>query len=67
MCLGVLLACVSVYTYVCLVLREARREQWTPWNCIYRWLWATMWVLGIKQYLPEELHELLSTEPSLQP
>lgn len=33
---------------VCLMLAEARRGNWIPWYWSYRWLWATMCVLGIK-------------------
>ena len=30
------------------VIPEVRRGHQIPWNWNYRWLWATMWVLGIK-------------------
>ena len=33
---------------VCLVAVEARIGQWTPLELSNIWLWATMWVLGIK-------------------
>jgi hypothetical protein len=42
----------------------------TPENAIkshYRWLWATMWVLGIELRTLEEQSVLLTSEPSLQP
>lgn len=39
--------CVCVL-YTCLVLQEMRVGYWSPWNCNYRWLWATVWVLGIE-------------------
>ena len=28
--------------------RPIRKGHWIPWNWSYRWLWATMWVLGAK-------------------
>lgn len=33
---------------LCLVLMKNRRMHWIPWNCGYRWLWTTTWLLGIK-------------------
>lgn len=35
---------------VCLVLREARRGCQMPLDWGYRWLWAIIWVLGIKSW-----------------
>jgi hypothetical protein len=33
----------------------------------YRWLWATMWLLGIELRTSGKAGVLLTTEPSLQP
>lgn len=40
--------CVCVFPALCamcLVLKEAKRGQWLPWNWSYRLLGATKWVL----------------------
>ena len=46
--------------------REARRGAWMPWNWSSRWLWATMWVLGIEPESPGRAIMLETTEPSFQ-
>lgn len=42
--------CMYAYTpYVCSMPLEIRRYR-TLWNQSYRWLWATMWVIGTKPW-----------------
>jgi hypothetical protein len=47
-CLGVLPTYLCMYHMNAWILAELRRGLQTPWNSCYGWLWATMWVLGIK-------------------
>lgn len=44
-------ACLSVY-HLYAVHAEARKEHRIPWKWSYSWLWATMWMLGIKRRSP---------------
>ena len=61
-------ACIYVCVLcVCLLPVKVRKGQWIPWGWIYRWLWAAMWMLGIKPSPLEEQPVLLTAEPSLQP
>lgn len=41
-------ACLSVHAG----LTDAVRRHQIPWNCIYRWLWAPVWVLGAQPRSP---------------
>lgn len=43
-------------------LAEAKRGYQLPWDWRYRWLLATMWVLGLNQCPLEEQPTLLTTE-----
>lgn len=57
--------------YVCVMCAggmptESRRRRWTPWDRNYRWLSATMWVLGLNQG-PLQEQCVLFTAESLQP
>ena len=45
MCMGVLSACMSVY-HVCVWCPQRPEEGTWYWN--YKWLWATIWMLGIE-------------------
>lgn len=41
----------TIYVYALCAFLEtsgARRRHWNHWNWIYKWLWASMWLLGIK-------------------
>lgn len=63
---------MSVLPCVCLCftriqcLSKARKQGWIPWDRSYWWLWATMWVLGIKHGPQKEHPAHLTTEPPLQ-
>lgn len=48
MCREVFLPHLCIMWRVCLVPSEVRGRYWTPWYWSYRWLWETMWVLGMK-------------------
>lgn len=43
-CVNVLPVCM----YVCHVIMQSKRRCWVPWNCSYKWSWATMWVQRMK-------------------
>lgn len=53
--------CLHVYLHT--VHMEARRGPWIPWSWTYRWLWVTLWVLGIEPDPLEEQPLLVTTEP----
>lgn len=44
--MGILTACMSVY-HVCAANEEGSRGLGSL-NLSYRWLWAAMWLLGLK-------------------
>lgn len=46
---------------------ESRRGHYIPWTWRYRWLWATMQVLGTEPGSSREQSFLFTTLPSLQP
>lgn len=49
-CLNCLYGCVP---YMYLILMEARGGYWNLWNWSKRWLWAAIWLLGIKLGISE--------------
>lgn len=49
-------------SYVCSALEASE-----PWNWGYRWLWVTIWVIGIKPGSSAKAAVLLTDKPSLQP
>jgi hypothetical protein len=62
---------LSLYVCLCttcvLVPTEVRRECWILYNWIYRQLWATMWLLGIKPgSCGRAVSVFFTAEPSLQ-
>jgi len=48
-CMWVLSACMPVH-HLHAGPTDDRRKSQMPWNRSYRWLWATMWMLGIKPW-----------------
>lgn len=63
-CLSV---CVSVY-HIQTVAEEVRRRHQIPWAWSYKWLWATMWVLGTEpESFTRETSALSSWARSLAP
>lgn len=66
MYMDILPACLSVH--VCLVPRDAKRGQraWGPTELEFQWLWAAMWVLGLRPRSLKEQPVLLTSKPSLK-
>jgi hypothetical protein len=61
-------SCMHMFVHTCMCgASDARKEDPILWNFNYRWLWATMWLLGIELGPLEEQPVLLTTESSLQP
>lgn len=52
------------YFYLLRMCSQARRAHWIP--CKYRWLWATMWVLGFEPRSSERKINALTVEFYLQ-
>ena len=62
--MSVLPASMSMH-HVHEVPMKDRRGHCIPWNWSYRWLWATVWELGIKCSILCKSSQC--SEPSLQP
>lgn len=55
-----LILCYVYFDYICVLHYLHAWYLWMPWGWACRWLWVTMWVLGIEPGLSEKADSVLN-------